>query len=190
MFYNQEVQRLTPSKEEVFQCCEIELEFQRNSNSHFDYKWLTPPKHVYKLENNPLTNCSDAWAKLWYKAWRFKMATFCRKWFIDWKLSKQGKVSHRKASPSPPNLRFLIMNHIDRVNVLKDFPIDGKNQPEEWYELKEILPEGSSKKDAIEYMVQYYLVSSEMEYRDWETDRKSTRLNSSHSAKSRMPSSA
>ena len=27
-------------------------------------------------------------------------------------------------------------------------------------------------------------------YRDWETDRKSTRLNSSHSAKSRMPSSA
>ena len=29
-----------------------------------------------------------------------------------------------------------------------------------------------------------------MGYRDWETDRKSTRLNSSHSAKSRMPSSA
>ena len=27
-------------------------------------------------------------------------------------------------------------------------------------------------------------------YRDWETDRKSTRLNSSHSARSRMPSSA
>ena len=30
----------------------------------------------------------------------------------------------------------------------------------------------------------------QMFYRDWETDRKSTRLNSSHSAKSRMPSSA
>ena len=29
-----------------------------------------------------------------------------------------------------------------------------------------------------------------LRYRDWETDRKSTRLNSSHSAKSRMPSSA
>ena len=29
-----------------------------------------------------------------------------------------------------------------------------------------------------------------LDYRDWETDRKSTRLNSSHSAKSRMPSSA
>ena len=33
-------------------------------------------------------------------------------------------------------------------------------------------------------------VSDYEEYRDWETDRKSTRLNSSHSAKSRMPSSA
>ena len=35
-------------------------------------------------------------------------------------------------------------------------------------------------------LVLLYLVR----YRDWETDRKSTRLNSSHSAKSRMPSSA
>ena len=35
--------------------------------------------------------------------------------------------------------------------------------------------------------VWYHSVSP---YRDWETDRKSTRLNSSHSAKSRMPSSA
>ena len=34
-----------------------------------------------------------------------------------------------------------------------------------------------------------YLKSSSA-YRDWETDRKSTRLNSSHSRASRMPSSA
>ena len=36
------------------------------------------------------------------------------------------------------------------------------------------------------------MVSGDLQdaYRDWETDRKSTRLNSSHSAKSRMPSSA
>ena len=33
----------------------------------------------------------------------------------------------------------------------------------------------------------HYSLSS---YRDWETDRKSTRLNSSHSGESRMPSSA
>ena len=33
-------------------------------------------------------------------------------------------------------------------------------------------------------------IGDKARYRDWETDRKSTRLNSSHSAKSRMPSSA
>ena len=33
-------------------------------------------------------------------------------------------------------------------------------------------------------------IQARRSYRDWETDRKSTRLNSSHSAKSRMPSSA
>ena len=33
-------------------------------------------------------------------------------------------------------------------------------------------------------------VKSKAAYRDWETDRKSTRLNSSHITRSRMPSSA
>ena len=33
-------------------------------------------------------------------------------------------------------------------------------------------------------------VQCKVKYRDWETDRKSTRLNSSHSGESRMPSSA
>ena len=47
-----------------------------------------------------------------------------------------------------------------------------------------------------EYGKEYYERNKEQKkeyekrYRDWETDRKSTRLNSSHSAKSRMPSSA
>ena len=38
----------------------------------------------------------------------------------------------------------------------------------------------------------YTFLASEgnTQYRDWETDRKSTRLNSSHSRASRMPSSA
>ena len=36
----------------------------------------------------------------------------------------------------------------------------------------------------------YTGASSSRSYRDWETDRKSTRLNSSHSRASRMPSSA
>ena len=34
------------------------------------------------------------------------------------------------------------------------------------------------------------LLNFMISYRDWETDRKSTRLNSSHSGESRMPSSA
>ena len=42
-------------------------------------------------------------------------------------------------------------------------------------------------KDVYEFDMNMY---SWCRYRDWETDRKSTRLNSSHSAKSRMPSSA
>ena len=42
----------------------------------------------------------------------------------------------------------------------------------------------------IENMTKVGVLSIVKNYRDWETDRKSTRLNSSHSAKSRMPSSA
>ena len=36
----------------------------------------------------------------------------------------------------------------------------------------------------------WYAKDFETQYRDWETDRKSTRLNSSHSGEARMPSSA
>ena len=37
---------------------------------------------------------------------------------------------------------------------------------------------------------QYVMALKNATYRDWETDRKSTRLNSSHITRSRMPSSA
>ena len=62
------------------------------------------------------------------------------------------------------------------------------------------IAEGSVKstKTFINHLYHAYGSSAEVlsssilakNYRDWETDRKSTRLNSSHSAKSRMPSSA
>ena len=42
----------------------------------------------------------------------------------------------------------------------------------------------------IDYLLFKMGLEGQQMYRDWETDRKSTRLNSSHSAKSRMPSSA
>ena len=44
---------------------------------------------------------------------------------------------------------------------------------------------------AISQLQDFFITIKQLgAYRDWETDRKSTRLNSSHSAKSRMPSSA
>ena len=45
----------------------------------------------------------------------------------------------------------------------------------------------------LEYVglqAQYNKEQAKCKYRDWETDRKSTRLNSSHITRSRMPSSA
>ena len=44
---------------------------------------------------------------------------------------------------------------------------------------------------AEEFQLKGYVSNDELGmYRDWETDRKSTRLNSSHRSLSRMPSSA
>ena len=44
--------------------------------------------------------------------------------------------------------------------------------------------------DAKQALVDLEAKHSQLRYRDWETDRKSTRLNSSHEIPSRMPSSA
>ena len=48
-------------------------------------------------------------------------------------------------------------------------------------------PRKSSRKEKLEKAKEDNVAKK---YRDWETDRKSTRLNSSHSGESRMPSSA
>ena len=59
---------------------------------------------------------------------------------------------------------------------------------------EQILSRLNDAKDAIVSNIQSKGITASgrthKAYRDWETDRKSTRLNSSHSAKSRMPSSA
>ena len=47
---------------------------------------------------------------------------------------------------------------------------------------------GLAKEDTERFCLAKYV--DMQQYRDWETDRKSTRLNSSHSGESRMPSSA
>ena len=58
----------------------------------------------------------------------------------------------------------------------------------DWTTIKE-LKSNEKQLNAIKISLAICSFSSSA-YRDWETDRKSTRLNSSHSAKSRMPSSA
>ena len=55
-------------------------------------------------------------------------------------------------------------------------------------EIKDSIKEVNQKVDTLQKDVNQKIDT--LQYRDWETDRKSTRLNSSHSAKSRMPSSA
>ena len=45
-------------------------------------------------------------------------------------------------------------------------------------------------KNALPILAYYDIFKNDYAYRDWETDRKSTRLNSSHRSLSRMPSSA
>ena len=70
--------------------------------------------------------------------------------------------------------------YIERQDA-KNNKYNGENTKETY-----ILPSGTRTALPIYYRNKIYTV----EYRDWETDRKSTRLNSSHSAKSRMPSSA
>ena len=61
--------------------------------------------------------------------------------------------------------------------------IDDKTYPTIAVEHKDLEVAYNKKSLTVMYTVKKW-------YRDWETDRKSTRLNSSHSAKSRMPSSA
>ena len=81
------------------------------------------------------------------------------------------------------SLRYLIAT-LYNLNVrTKLFRKEQEYNPYSWVNPIFDLPEDIYAKNAI--------ISLRVgKYRDWETDRKSTRLNSSHSAKSRMPSSA
>ena len=71
----------------------------------------------------------------------------------------------------------------------------GSGQLEEFINLKHLVGI-DIQQESIEVLIHNFgdrctgIVGDFFSYRDWETDRKSTRLNSSHSAKSRMPSSA
>ena len=57
-------------------------------------------------------------------------------------------------------------------------------------ELRVEVPNNNQDKSVVLTSDEVVSVSADAGYRDWETDRKSTRLNSSHEIPSRMPSSA
>ena len=125
-------------------------------------------------------------------------------------------ITTDEETESDVTIPFVATNAYKRLNALFDMQIYGKYQKEESFKLGKYEVNGrkvGNKLAAltavgalgcnflndvsnvitglsamqIEVMGKKFL---KPRYRDWETDRKSTRLNSSHSAKSRMPSSA
>ena len=90
--------------------------------------------------------------------------------------------------------RHKVGEFITTVPCLYESKYDGKAAEEIYDDLMKNVTRISID-DLIDQMIDDHIDGDgdgegEAEYRDWETDRKSTRLNSSHSAKSRMPSSA
>ena len=100
---------------------------------------------------------------------------------------------------------YEIIDYINSKNVIiksisTGEPIIPKEQPVSPLSgsaLKDVEKVYNEKKQAIEDKLNQQLEDNkdrlddiDESYRDWETDRKSTRLNSSHSGESRMPSSA
>ena len=112
--------------------------------------------------------------------------------FISNKLAKQWADYHKKFDSGP-----ILYDPLDKQvggSHYKKYAI----QPVEYAMLNNL---NCCQANAIKYTTRYKdkggiedlrkaIHNIEIRYRDWETDRKSTRLNSSHSAKSRMPSSA
>ena len=78
--------------------------------------------------------------------------------------------------------------NVSESNFLKKYIKKPEINKEEF--LKKNFDFNSNSELSIQKFYSIIRNHSERKYRDWETDRKSTRLNSSHSAKSRMPSSA
>ena len=72
-----------------------------------------------------------------------------------------------KTIGQPTKIHNLTSYNCDCMDLLKE-------TPDKYYELAIVDPP----------------YGIDVGYRDWETDRKSTRLNSSHSGETRMPSSA
>ena len=85
-----------------------------------------------------------------------------------------------------------LIDRMCRYVERKDFVLDKKTAKEKLLKTYDLFGIPRPKKvvwvkDVFDTKFQEVLGAT---YRDWETDRKSTRLNSSHSGEARMPSSA
>ena len=111
-------------------------------------------------------------------------------------MGKGGKISpeteFKKGQSGNPNGRPKKLPALDLImaNVMGQEK-DGITAAEAIImKLREMATKGDIKAAQLLLDRGYGKAKQSIRYRDWETDRKSTRLNSSHSAKSRMPSSA
>ena len=96
----------------------------------------------------------------------------------------------RKLQETFPNLTFMTarLRVYDAINI---FHLNNTVKAEAWDNYYADRMEDLGKLAiASDNLSEARRCEERARYRDWETDRKSTRLNSSHSAKSRMPSSA
>ena len=97
-------------------------------------------------------------------------------------------------------LRNLQDQRIELEQLFENLPIETRRefdhninnfiQNGEEYFTKKIKEETEKQKIQTQEKKEEKIEEKEPKYRDWETDRKSTRLNSSHRSLSRMPSSA
>ena len=79
-------------------------------------------------------------------------------------------------------------NQLDNVHIIS--LLDRLEAAKKVLEKSEDIESTIEKLNNLEYFLRRFGTLKDLPYRDWETDRKSTRLNSSHRSLSRMPSSA
>ena len=104
----------------------------------------------------------------------------------------QGEISLNGICRYEPNSRRFVVNGVATDKVILQYVSDPILRDKLKMDVGG-LSIHKNYQNVLENYIYWNLVDTNRnvpQYRDWETDRKSTRLNSSHSAKSRMPSSA
>ena len=113
----------------------------------------------------------------------------------DWTVQQRQKVHTSIAALDQGDLRTLCPGYISMIqgslyDRTSHLPIVGPLSPAQWEAAMSVPWTSAYSNFRIWDNHLYMYPELPAGYRDWETDRKSTRLNSSHSGESRMPSSA